>query len=66
MAALSNFAADVRKALYTSPANLSVDGVIFARVVRRQGSEGLLESARTRDGTMVLETIVKFWEEATA
>ena len=64
-AGLSNLAADVRKALYASPQNLSVDQVIYVRVVSRQGTEGLKESAKTRTAEMLLEIVVKFWEDHT-
>lgn len=64
-AAMSNLTADIRKALYASPQNLSVDQVIFVRVVSRQGTEGLTEAARTRTGEMLLEIVVKFWEDHT-
>lgn len=65
-AALSDLAADVRKALYASPQNLSVDEVIYTRVLSRQGTEGLAESAARKDATMMIEAVTKFLEEYTA
>ena len=65
IASLSNLAADIRKALYASPENLSVDQMIFARVVSREGNEGLVEAAKTKNATMVIGTVAKFWEDAT-
>lgn len=64
VAALSDFTKDVRKALYTAPANLGVSGVIRTRLVGRQGVEGMAEAADRKDATMVIETEVKFQEDA--
>ena len=66
IAALSGFTSDVRKALYTSPQNLSVPGLIFVRVVSRMGTEGLVEAAKTKNAAMQIETIAKFQESSTA
>lgn len=64
--ALSDFTKDIRKAVYQSPANLDVPDVHYIRMLNRQGTEGLFEAARTRDGTMLIELLVKFSEDFSA
>jgi hypothetical protein len=66
IASLSNLAADVRKAVYASPQNLSVDELIRIRMVSREGTEGLVESASRKDASMRITVEAKFLEEHTA
>ena len=64
MNACEDIVADIRKALYTSGngGNLNVDGVSFIKIIGRQGSEGEPEAAQENVASVMLDTIIRFYE----
>ena len=64
---LSDFTADVRKALYADPACLNVSGLVKISITGRQGTEGVEEGLRkTPLAAMILNLSARFYEVTSA